>query len=154
MFVRNDLPNDWMMEVVDYEVENILWLKLECSERGSIMMSVVCYLPPMSSNRGLDVYERLSRMEEQVEKFVVFGIVVVCGHHQLQVQLIKGDLTAFLRLSISFALYACICLTICIFHTSAKGCLIRCNLSVHTYMYTHRDAYHLMVKVTQLHDNV
>ena len=33
----------------------------------------------MSSSRGVDVYERLSRLEEQMEKFADLGTVVVCG---------------------------------------------------------------------------
>ena len=33
----------------------------------------------MSSSRGVDVYERLSQLEEQVEKFAGLGTVVICG---------------------------------------------------------------------------
>ena len=79
VFVRNDLLNDWTVEVVDSEVEDILWLKLECSNRSCVVMFAVCYLPPMSSSRGVDVYERLSQLEEQVENYTDFGTVVVCG---------------------------------------------------------------------------
>ena len=63
VFVRNALLNDWAVEEVDTEVEDILWLKLECSKTNSIVMLAVCYLPPMSSSRGVDVYERLSLLE-------------------------------------------------------------------------------------------
>ena len=40
-----------------------------------IIVLAVCYLPPMSSGRGVDVYERLSQLEEQVEKFAGLGTV-------------------------------------------------------------------------------
>ena len=33
----------------------------------------------MSSSRGVDVYERLSQLEEQVENYTDLGTVVVCG---------------------------------------------------------------------------
>ena len=79
VFVRNALLNDWAVEVVDAEVEDILWLKLECSKVSSIIVLAVCYLPSMSSSRGLDVYERLSQLEEQVENFAGLGTVVICG---------------------------------------------------------------------------
>ena len=39
VFVRNDLLNDWIVEVVDSEVEDILWLKLECSKRSCVLWS-------------------------------------------------------------------------------------------------------------------
>ena len=38
----------------------------------------VCYLPPMSSSREVDVYEKLSQLEELVEKLADLGTVVVC----------------------------------------------------------------------------
>ena len=44
-----------------------------------IIMLAVCYLPPISSSRGVDVYERLSQLEEQVEKFAGLRTVVICG---------------------------------------------------------------------------
>ena len=51
VFVRNALLNDWAVEVVDAEVEDILWLKLECSRMSSILMLAVGYFPQMSSSR-------------------------------------------------------------------------------------------------------
>ena len=48
VFVRNALLNDWVVEVVDAEVEDILWLKLECSKVSCIIVLAVCYIP--SSN--------------------------------------------------------------------------------------------------------
>ena len=33
----------------------------------------------MSSSRGVDVYERLSQLEEQVKTFAGLGTVVICG---------------------------------------------------------------------------
>ena len=46
--MRNALLNDWEVEVVDAEVDDFLWLKLECSRMSSILMLAVCYLPPIS----------------------------------------------------------------------------------------------------------
>ena len=77
VFVRNALLNGWALEVVCAEFEDILWLKLECSQVSSIIVLAVYYLLPMSSSRGVDVYERLSQLEEQVEKFADLGIVVL-----------------------------------------------------------------------------
>ena len=73
VFVRNVLLNDWAVEVVGAEVEDILWLKLECSKVSSIIVLAVYYLLPMLSSRGVDVYERLSQLEDQVESLLIWG---------------------------------------------------------------------------------
>lgn len=44
----------------------------------------------LSSSRGVDVYERLGCLEEQVEMLADLGTVVVCGKFHRQVWLLDG----------------------------------------------------------------
>ena len=39
----------------------------------------VCYVPPFSSSRDIDVAERLLVLEEQMQRFQTEGRVVLCG---------------------------------------------------------------------------
>ena len=39
----------------------------------------VCYVPPISSSRDIDVAERLLVLEEQTQRFQTEGRVVLCG---------------------------------------------------------------------------
>ena len=39
----------------------------------------VCYVPPVSSSRDVDVAERFLLLEEQIHRFQAEGQVVLCG---------------------------------------------------------------------------
>lgn len=67
------------MSILDSETEDILWLKVNCQGGHSWIVLVVCYLPPMSSCRDVDVYEVLSVLAEQVARHSQLGTVVLCG---------------------------------------------------------------------------
>ena len=45
-FVRNALLNDWVVEEVDAEVEDTMWLKLDCTRMSSIIIINVGSLLP------------------------------------------------------------------------------------------------------------
>ncbi len=66
------------MEVLDADVEDMLWVKLS-QDNGEALTLAVCYIPPESSSRGGGAEETLQMLAEQVEKFGSLGPLVMCG---------------------------------------------------------------------------
>ena len=56
-----------------------MWVKFQQKQTSHVFFVAVCYLPPASSSRDVDIEERIHVLGDQVEQFKMEGQVVVCG---------------------------------------------------------------------------
>ena len=66
-------------ELLDCDVEDILWVKLSNVASGVDVVLAVCYIPPISSGREVRLEERWQCLSEQVSKYASLGTVLLCG---------------------------------------------------------------------------
>ena len=64
ILVRDEAIERVGVEVVDADVEDVLWVRLGWEDEA--LMLAVCYLPPESSSHGQGVEETLQVLSEQV----------------------------------------------------------------------------------------
>ena len=76
VLVKESLLRSWSCEVLDNEVEDILWVKLSSVVSELVLLLAVCYIPPISSVCN---EERWLRLSEQVSKYACLGTVILCG---------------------------------------------------------------------------
>ena len=79
VLVKESLLRSWSCEVLDNEVEDILWVKLSSVVSELVLLLAVCYIPPISSGREVCNEERWLRLSEQVSKYACLGTVILCG---------------------------------------------------------------------------
>ena len=79
MLVKESILCHWLVDVVDKQLEDIMWVQLEHRETSHAVFIAVCYLLPAGSSREVDTEERFQVLEEQVNHFKMEGQVVVCG---------------------------------------------------------------------------
>ena len=80
VLIRDDILNEYTVEVIDSEVEDVMSVKM-CStqDEGEELLLAVCYIRPESSSSGRSAEEKLQLLSEQVEKFGPMGPVIICG---------------------------------------------------------------------------
>ena len=79
VLVKNVILQDWSVKVIDMKLEDVMWVKLEHKETSHAVFIAVCYFPPASSSRDIDIEERFHVLGEQVVRFQMEGQVMVCG---------------------------------------------------------------------------
>ena len=79
VLVKNVILQDWSKMVVDVQLENVMWVKLVHKVTSHAIFIAVCYFPPASSSRDVDIEERFHVLGEQVVNLQVEGQVMVCG---------------------------------------------------------------------------
>ena len=79
VLVREPLLRYWSCELLDCDVEDVLWVKLSNVASGVDMVLAVCYIPPISSGREVCLEERWQCLSEQVSKYASLGTVLLCG---------------------------------------------------------------------------
>ena len=79
VLVREEVLKHYQVEILDAEVEDMLWVKLNPGEEEQWLVLAVCYVPPESSSRGRSSEGYLQLLAEQVAMFGVLGPVVICG---------------------------------------------------------------------------
>ena len=67
------------MEVLDSNVEGVLWLRMSKVQEEESLVLAVCYIPPESSSQEIGVKEVLQSLGEQVAKFRSQGPMIICG---------------------------------------------------------------------------
>ena len=58
----------YQVEILEAEIEDMLWVKLNQGEEEEGLVLAVCYVPPESSNRGTSLEEYFQILAEQVAK--------------------------------------------------------------------------------------
>ena len=79
VLVKESVLLDWSVKVVDVQLEDVMWVKLEQKETSQVVFIGVCYFPPAGSSREIDIEERFHVLSEQVVQFKAEGQIVVCG---------------------------------------------------------------------------
>lgn len=79
VLVKSSICQDWLVDVVSAELEDVLWLKMQHKESMYTIFIAVCYIPPLGSSHDFDIENRFLVLEEQVHRFESEGQVVVCG---------------------------------------------------------------------------
>ena len=79
LLVERWILQDWSVEVVDVQLEDVMWVKFQQKQTSHVFFVAVCYLPPASSSRDVDIEERVHVLGDQVKQFKMEGQVVVCG---------------------------------------------------------------------------
>ncbi|MDA8031154.1 MAG: endonuclease/exonuclease/phosphatase family protein, partial [Alphaproteobacteria bacterium] len=65
LLVREEVLEKWAVEVIDADIEDILWVKLSQGNEDTLILAA-CYIPPESSSRGQGAEETLQLLSEQV----------------------------------------------------------------------------------------
>ena len=78
LLVREEVLERCIVEVLDTDVEDVLWVRLS-QENEEMLTLAVCYIPPESSSCGRGAEETLQLLAEQVEKFGSQGPLIICG---------------------------------------------------------------------------
>ena len=79
VMVKNSFCENWLIEIVDVTLEDVIWVKFQHEESDCVVFVAVCYIPPVGSSRDVDVAERLLLLEEQTQRFQAEGQVILCG---------------------------------------------------------------------------
>ena len=79
VLMREPLLRFWSCELLDSDVEDILWVKLSNVASSTDVVLAVCYIPPISSGREVCLEERWQCLSEQVSKYASLGTVLLCG---------------------------------------------------------------------------
>ena len=79
LLIKHTMCQSWSVEVVNVEIEDVMWVKFENHEVNEVFFIAVCYIPPAGSSRDVDTEERFLMLSEQIQKFGLEGRVLVCG---------------------------------------------------------------------------
>ena len=79
VLIREEVLKSYQVEILDTDVEDVLWVKLSQEEEEQVLVLAVCYIPPEASSRGKSTEETLQQLAEQVVKFNQLGPIVICG---------------------------------------------------------------------------
>ena len=78
LLVREEVLERYVVEVLDTDVEDVLWVRLN-QENEEILTLAVCYIPPEPSGSGMGAEETLQLLTEQVLRFGSQGPLIICG---------------------------------------------------------------------------
>ena len=79
VLIREEVLKKYAVEVLDSDVEGVLWLRMSKVQEEESLVLAVCYIPPESSSREIGVEEVLQSLGEQVAKFRSQGPMIICG---------------------------------------------------------------------------
>ena len=79
VLIREEVLKEYAVEVLDSDVEDVLWVRLSKDQEEEPVVLAVCYIPPESSSRGVGVEEVLQSVAELVAKFRSQGLMILCG---------------------------------------------------------------------------
>ena len=68
-----------MIDTLDQNMEDVLWVRFEHKVTSQVFFAAVCYLPPVGSGRDVDIEELFQILCEQMQKFQAEGQIIVCG---------------------------------------------------------------------------
>ena len=78
LLVCEEVLERCIVEVLDTDVEDLLWVRLS-QENEEMLTLAVCYIPPESLSCGRGAEETLQLLAEQVEKFGSQSPLIICG---------------------------------------------------------------------------
>ena len=78
LLVHEEVLEWCVVEVLDTEVEDVLWVRLS-QEYEEMLTLGVCCIPPESLSCGWRAEETLQLLAEQVEKFGSQRPLIICG---------------------------------------------------------------------------
>ena len=80
MLIREEVLKHYQVEILEAEIEDMLWVKLNQGEEEERLVLAVCYVPPESSSRGRSSEEYFQLLAEQVAKFGgALSPLIICG---------------------------------------------------------------------------
>ena len=79
VLIREEVLKEYAVEVLDPDVEGVLWVRMSKEQEEESLVLAVCYIPPESSSREVGVEEVLQSLGEQVAKFRSQGPMILCG---------------------------------------------------------------------------
>ena len=91
LLIRKEVLEGWEVEVLDTDVEDVMWRRLSQEDEEDLVMAV-CYLPPEASSRGPGVEETFQLLPEQVAKFRSLGQVIICGDFNARCEKLDMDI--------------------------------------------------------------
>ena len=68
VLIREEVLKHYQVEILEAEIEDMLWVKLNQGEEKEGLVLAVCYVPPESSSRGRSSEEYFQILAEQVAK--------------------------------------------------------------------------------------
>ena len=75
ILVKSFICQNWQTEIVDFTLEDVMWVTFQQQKGGHVFSVAVCYVPPVGSSR--DFAEQFLLLQEQTQKFPAEGQVVV-----------------------------------------------------------------------------
>ena len=92
MLIRVEVVKEYAVEVLDSDVEDVLWVRLsnEEEEEG-------CYLPPETSSRGKGGEKAMQSCAEQVAKLRSLGQIMMCGDFNTRCRMLKVECEGLLK---------------------------------------------------------
>ena len=78
LLIKHTMCQSWSVEVVNVEIEDVMWSKFENHQMNEVHLVAVCYIPPAGSSRDVDTEERFLMLSEQNQSFGLEGRAVVC----------------------------------------------------------------------------
>ena len=79
LLVKHTMYRSWSVEVVNIEIEDVMWVKFAKQEVNEVFFVAVCYISLAGSSRDVDTEERFLMLSEQIQSFGLEGRVIVCG---------------------------------------------------------------------------
>ncbi len=79
ILVKDNLYSSFDFNILDDEVEDILWVKMTSKSEGAHLLICVCYLPPAGSSRVVDVSDYFDKLLTQVSQYQNIGRIVLGG---------------------------------------------------------------------------
>ena len=92
-FIRNELPINFDVTVLEDSCEGILILKLSHKRNALHLIPCVCYVPPENSSRFFDINKFYDSLLSYIYKYQNEGTLYVCGDFNSSC----GDLDDFIR---------------------------------------------------------
>ena len=59
MLIREEVLKEYVVEVLDSDVDGVLWLRMSKAQEEESLVLAVCYIPPESSSREIGMEEVL-----------------------------------------------------------------------------------------------
>ena len=91
-FIKNDVCDNFDIQILDDNFEGILWLKMVHKIDKSVILPCVCYLLPENSSRSFDVLAFYDQLRTDIYRYQKDGLVYICGDFNSRC----GDLEDFI----------------------------------------------------------
>ena len=80
VLVKESVLCDWLVDMTDRKLEDVLWVQLEHRETSHAVFIVVCYFHPSGTSQEVDTEEHFQILDEQIKHFKMEGQGFVYGN--------------------------------------------------------------------------